>query len=411
MSTLLLAYTVFTPSLVARPYMGPPQAASSPVRVQSPLRLQMDVDFSSLAGKLDAVKAMEPAEVDGEAQQALWQLSGRRDPAYKVSGLMTQEPTFTRLFTHETWNAYTGRRLLARWWKTSITWRYSTILRSVLPVSIITAAWAYMIAGLPGVLLPRTSPVPMSLLGTALGLLLVFRTNNSYQRLSEAREYWSQLIAHVRDIGHTVAMALVYDKRAPAAARDGAARICCYLAAFAWELRGQLTGGGIAEDTRVLDALLPAEEAAWIASQRSRPAQLLVSLRVELYEQFQLGHLPAHLHRKIEEDTRSLNLILGGCVRLFSSPLPPTMSRHIVRCLQLFFIGLPFVLAGTMAPLTVAAWVFVVSYAFVGIDEVGVQVEQPFEVLPMTKLCNVVMANLDELFVTGTAAHQRGGAR
>ena len=96
-------------------------------------------------------------------QQALWQLSGRRDPAFKVSGLMTQEPTFTRLFTHQTWNEYTGRRLLARWWKTSITWRYSTILRSVLPVSTITALWAYMIAGLPGVLLPRTSPVPQRL--------------------------------------------------------------------------------------------------------------------------------------------------------------------------------------------------------------------------------------------------------
>ena len=52
-----------------------------------------------------------------------------------------------------------------------------------------------------------------------------------------------------------------------------------------------------------------------------------------------------------------------------------------------------------MAPPTVAIWVFVVSYAFVGIDEVGVQVEQPFEIIPMTKLCQIVMANLDETFV------------
>ena len=317
---------------------------------------------------------------------------------------MTQEPTFTRLFTHQTWNEYTGRRLLARWWKTSITWRYSTILRSVLPVSTITALWAYMIAGLPGVLLPRTSPVPMSLLDSrdcCSSSGPTTRTNASARRA-----VWSPLITHVRD--RVTMAALVYDKRAPAAARGSRThlllprRLCVGIAGAAhrrWHRRGHA-------GTRRPAAR---REAAWIASQRSRPAQLLVSLRVELYEQFQLGHLPAHLHRKIEEDTRSLNLILGGCVRLFSSPLPPTMSRHIVRCLQLFFVGLPFVLAGTMAPLTVAVWVFVVSYAFVGIDEVGVQVEQPL-VLPAPALCTV-MADLDELFVTGAAAHQRGGAR
>jgi putative membrane protein len=57
------------------------------------------------------------------------------------------------------------------------------------------------------------------------------------------------------------------------------------------------------------------------------------------------------------------------------------------------------VLAGTMAPLTTAMWTFIVSYAFVGIDEVGVQVEQPFEILPMTQMCRLVMANLEETFV------------
>ena len=122
-------------------------------------------------------------------------------------------------------------------------------------------------------------------------------------------------------------------------------------------------------------------------------------LRRELHGQYRIGNVPVHLHKKLEEDLRKLNTVVGGCDRLFSSPLPPTMSRHIVRCLQLWLFGLPFVLAGTMAPLTVAVWVFVVSYAFVGIDEVGVQVEQPFEILPMTKLCNLVMANLDEFFV------------
>uniref|UniRef100_A0A7S0JI74 Bestrophin homolog n=2 Tax=Calcidiscus leptoporus TaxID=127549 RepID=A0A7S0JI74_9EUKA len=151
---------------------------------------------------------------------------------------------------------------------------------------------------------------------------------------------------------------------------------------------------------RTLHALLPSEEAEWIGAQRSRPLQLLCALRRELHSQFRLQNLPTHLHRKLDEDVRELDLIVGNCERLFSSPLPPTMSRHIVRCMLIWLFGFPFVLAGTMAPLTVAMWVFVTSYAFVGIDEIGVQVEQPFEIVPMTHICQIVTTNLRECFVT-----------
>ena len=51
-----------------------------------------------------------------------------------------------------------------------------------------------------------------------------------------------------------------------------------------------------------------------------------------------------------------------------------------------------------MAPATCAIWVAVVSYIFIGIEEVGKQVEQPFAILPMTQLCNVIMFNLEESF-------------
>ena len=48
-----------------------------------------------------------------------------------------------------------------------------------------------------------------------------------------------------------------------------------------------------------------------------------------------------------------------------------------------------------------ALWVACVTYIFVGIEEVGVQVEQPFEIVPMTQLCNVIMLNLEEAFENG----------
>ena len=240
---------------------------------------------------------------------------------------------------------------------------------------------------------------------------------------------WSQVLAHIREVAQGAATALLFDKHVDdrRVAKAGAARVCRYLAAFAWELCAKLTAP--VTDSTALKSLLPASEAEWVATQRSRPLVLLGSLRRELHTQYRVGNLPRHLHRKLEEDIRQLDLVVGSMERLFSSPLPPTMSRHIVRVLQLWLVGFPFVLAGTstrqthtappmlsplsafahlrsrrvpvfaVAPISVAIWVFATSYAFVGIDEVGVQVEQPFEIVPMNAITNLILVNLEETFV------------
>ena len=49
----------------------------------------------------------------------------------------------------------------------------------------------------------------------------------------------------------------------------------------------------------------------------------------------------------------------------------------MIRCMLLWLLGLPAVLAGSMSPAHISLWVFLVSYIFVGIEGVGVQVEAP----------------------------------
>ncbi len=44
------------------------------------------------------------------------------------------------------------------------------------------------------------TPTGHSLTGSALGLLLVFRTNSAYQRLYEARQIWGQLTNTIREM-------------------------------------------------------------------------------------------------------------------------------------------------------------------------------------------------------------------
>ena len=173
------------------------------------------------------------------------------------------------------------------------------------------------------------------------------------------------------------------------------------LAAFGWELAARLRDGGNS-DGEVLRALLPSEEARWIAKQRSPPLALLGCVRREVYGAFENGLIPAHYHYKLEEDIRALDQVVSGCERLFSSPIPPTMSRHVIRCLLIWLFALPIVLASLMGPLSNAFWVGVTAYIFVGIEEVGSQVEQPFQVLPLYQLSDLIQRNVEEsLLSTG----------
>lgn len=366
---------------------------------------------ASIKEQLAAVRELRPVEQSAAVQRSLWAAAGLI-PAFKVSGLYTGEPSFTQLFSHETWTKYTGVAPIRRWLRALTTWRFSTVLASVWPICIGAAAWAYGVASIPAKFLPRASPVPLTLMGSAIGLLLVFRVNNLYGRVAEARLLWGRAVFLCRQAAQTTATSLLFDEGLPEtlapSAHASAEMIGRYLAAFPWELSAKLTGKGDGvgktrdlkpgEDLDILEALLPPAEAAWIGQARSRPLLLLGAIRRVLTRELRAGSLPSVVYRKLDEDLKELDLVVGGCERLFSSPVPPTMSRHAMRSQILWFLAMPFGLASSFAPWNLAAWAFLVSYIFVGIEEVGAQVEQPFEITPMTRLCVVIMYNLDEAF-------------
>ena len=138
-----------------------------------PLSLSANVNgamLAELSKDLAAVKALRPGLVDAspEVQRRLWKAAGL-DPRYKVSGMISGEPSFTKLMAHETWQKYTGVPPATRWARSFMTWRFSTIWSAVWPLCLFAAIWAYAIASLPVLLIPRTSPVPLTLMGSAIG--------------------------------------------------------------------------------------------------------------------------------------------------------------------------------------------------------------------------------------------------
>jgi len=305
-----------------------------------------------------------------------------------------REPSFRRLFTHRTWKRYTAKSTVGRWFRAFLDWRYCLVGGSVWPLSAFVAYWSLIITSTLPLVVPMQSlfqwssglSATLSLQGAAIGLLLVFRTDNAFRRLEEARELWGRAIWLIREVMtkcvNALEISVVCDL----------ARLLC---AFLFALRDKLRDEKRRDD--ILNCLLEPEVAEWISSQRSRPLAILGRVRRILHKEERGGALEPTEHYMIDCDVRELFEIVANCERLFSPPIPPNMARHGMRSVMLWLGLLPIQLASSgLPPLAIAVCAATTSYIYLGIDELGVQVEQPFKIMPLWQLCHVAQLNIEE---------------
>ena len=94
--------------------------------------------------------------------------------------------------------------------------------------------------------------------------------------------------------------------------------------------------------------------------------------------------------------------LTGANERVFKSPIPLMYTRLTARFLTFFLTLLPLALWGQLGEswnhwATIPAS-FIVSFFLFGIEEVGVQIEEPFSILPLEAMCNgAIQATCDEM--------------
>ncbi|KAJ1632443.1 Bestrophin, RFP-TM, chloride channel-domain-containing protein [Pavlovales sp. CCMP2436] len=131
----------------------------------------------------------------------------------------------------------------------------SSVLRGVRAPVIASIVWAFAMAALNAVThfnVPCSRP--HTLLSWALALLLVFRTNSSYNRFWEGRKIWEKLLNRSRDL---VRMSTVY--RGAIGLRR-LRRIACLVTAMPGALREHMRGRPRADGARerdIAECLLP----------------------------------------------------------------------------------------------------------------------------------------------------------
>jgi putative membrane protein len=242
------------------------------------------------------------------------------------------------------------------------------------------------------------------LIGLALSIFLGFRNNASYDRFWEGRKLWGQVVNETRSLARQVLLLVVPEDGGPArSAAENAAthpfqrEVVLRIVAYAHALRHHLRNSDPRED---LAAFLPAEELTMLGDQKNVPLALLQTIGQRLQWAWRRGwvhdlHLPV-----LERSLTELTAIQGGCERIKSTPLPFAYTVLIHRLVASYCLLLPFGIVdqvGLMTPVVV----LLIAHAFLGLDDLGDEIEEPFGTdpndLPLAALSRTIEINLRQL--------------
>ena len=254
-------------------------------------------------------------------------------------------------------------------------------------------------------------PLPFTLSAMALGLLATFRTNQSYSRYWEARGAWGQVINASRDLARQTA---VWVEEKEAARRE---RIAKLIKAFPVALNFHLTTNGGHHLIRCRDdgveQLAKAELAAELqdiyASEENLDFKMIIANHsttggnmpiVILHE---LGSCVAKasksdvLAAEMDKQITRLTESLGICEKILKTPIPTKFTRHTSRFLTIWCNLLPLALWPFTGLATVPISLFI-TYALLGIEDIGVQIEEPFDILPLRQYSAAVHNSVNQMF-------------
>ena len=265
----------------------------------------------------------------------------------------------------------------------------------------------------PSLLMPTA---PFDLTSFALALLLVFRTNSSYDRFVEVTSVWSGLGNRARDTMRQCISHIRQDEdegrggwgRGDGASGGGvnanvtdtnglhplAGAMCRWVVAYVRALKCEVVQDS--DLRKELEQVLTDAEADALMNSRHRPA-FAVSILTELGAAAPLNES----HRiRLDENLTYFEDAVGSCERILTQPIPLAYSRHTSRFMVIWLGALPFGLYQTCGLATIPLCM-VVAFLLLGIDEIGVQIEEPLGLLPLDSMCDEIEGDLFSMLQEG----------
>lgn len=205
-----------------------------------------------------------------------------------------------------------------------------------------------------------------AVLGSAVGVLIAFRTNSGYERFWEARTAWGAILNRTRNLARQVETLLEGDAKREA---------ILLMIAFAHGAKRHFWHD---ESVPEVDALLGRERSLALQAPPGMPQRALLELGKLFQHARKNGVMDSIDQSRLEENVTMLIDQFGICQRIRSTPQPRAYVIQLRTSLTLFLFAVPLS-AGETIGWFAPVLVFVMAYVFLGMEQIGTELEDPFE--------------------------------
>jgi ion channel-forming bestrophin family protein len=232
--------------------------------------------------------------------------------------------------------------------------------------------------------------VAHSLLGFAISMLLVFRTNTAYERWWEGRKLWGALVNNSRNL------AIKLNVLIPADDQHARTFFRQAIPLYAAALRRHL----LKDSTKFLLDENPHPELPELDTQPHLPNKLADSMLKELHKLHQQKHINDIQLLMVNNEWQSFTDICGACERIKNTPIPFSYSAFIKKFIFLYVITMPLGFAITLSFFTIPVTVFL-FYVLASLELIAEEIEDPFgpdnNDLPMEKMAENIRINVKDI--------------
>ena len=240
--------------------------------------------------------------------------------------------------------------------------------------------------------------IPLSLFGSAIGVILAFRNSTSYSRWWEARILWGSIVNNCRSWARLVTTTLRSDDKAASGEIEQIRRkMVYYQIAWVHSLRQHLRRLDPLSD---VSSLLTPEEIDALRDQKNVPVAIQQWQSLLLRDALDRGWIDLAQWQAMNQSLDDLVDAQGGAERIKNTPMPRQYDYLPQVCAHIFCFLLPLAMVSSLGWFTPLGSTLV-GFIFLALDQIGRDLEDPFDNrvhdIPLTSITRTIDINLRQM--------------
>jgi ion channel-forming bestrophin family protein len=254
---------------------------------------------------------------------------------------------------------------------------------------------AYKVLHWDWVALPH---IPLSLFGSAIGIIVAFRNQSAYARWWEARTLWGALVNNSRSWARQVTTVMLPSNDGDAGEfKEYQRRLVYHEIAYVIALRQHLRG---LEPWEELTPLLSERELIELREEKNVPLAIQQQMGALLRQCQVRGWIDRSHWLALDSNLDDLVDAQGGTERIKNTPMPKQYDYFPQLFVQIYCLLLPLALVINMGWYTPLGSTLV-GFIFLALDKIGRDLEDPFENtiydVPLTSITTTIEVNLRQM--------------